>query len=53
MMNCVFYCVFIQNFESYFMMEVRQSINYCMSDIFMTEQCSLIRRGDHTCLGIL
>ena len=33
------------------MMGVRQSIKYCMSDIFMTEQCSLIWRGDHTCFG--
>jgi hypothetical protein len=33
------------------MMRVRQCIKYCMSDIFMTEPCSLIWRGDHTCFG--
>lgn len=47
------YYVFIQNFESYFMMGVRQPIRYHMSDIFMIEQCSLMRRSDHTCLEIL
>ena len=35
------------------MMGVRQSVRYHMSDIFMVEQCSLMRIGDHTCLGIL
>lgn len=33
------------------MMGVRQSVKYSMSDIFMTEQYSLIWRGDHTCFG--
>ena len=42
------------NFESYFMMGVRQSVKYCMYDIFMTEQYSVIRRDVITlALGIL